>query len=605
MGAGLYLVWPAFYTDVTDSYRLGRAGRIRTDLGGLYFNAIVVVLTFVWWWATGWEALLLLVATQVLQMVQQLLPLLRFDGYHVLADLAGRPGPLPPDPADPARAAAAPLEGTGEPGAQAVGARGDHPVGAGHRPDDGADAAGAHRGRAAAPGQRRLGRARGRRRRGRRVERGRRPRRRRPRAAGAGSRAARAGLRPRPRPGRRPVLRGTRRVEPRLGGQARGGGRGQRRPLVTALSWAWWPHPGHLPADRAGRAGALRLVPAGAADRGRRRPARSRGARPSGALPAGTAAQDRLSSDEPLVAAFQEDADAADQGRPGPCHGARPHGRTAGTEPARSERRAEHRSRRAEPEHRGRAARRTTPGSSPSTSRCRPRRATTRPSPSPPTTARSTYDVAFALVWAEDDEVLNVNEAHAYASCSDCVAVAVAFQVVLIMDDAQVVVPQNLAVAANYDCYRCITAAIASQLVLSVQEEPGRGGAAGPGRGVEPADRSSRARSRRTPSRRSPHSSRPSRPRSSRSWGTRRPSTRAGSTTSSSTPTQNGSDSQPPTAPTHSRADDRRRRRTRPRRPRSRPRRRTPTRCILARPRPNPPRRPPRTLRPRRRRRRP
>ncbi len=84
-----------------------------------------------------------------------------------------------------------------------------------------------------------------------------------------------------------------------------------------------------------------------------------------------------------------------------------------------------------------------------------------------------TYDLAFALVWAEGDEVLNVNEAHAYASCSNCVAVAVAFQVVLIMDDAQVVVPQNLAVSANYDCYGCITAAIANQLVLSVQGEPG------------------------------------------------------------------------------------------------------------------------------------
>ena len=83
------------------------------------------------------------------------------------------------------------------------------------------------------------------------------------------------------------------------------------------------------------------------------------------------------------------------------------------------------------------------------------------------------YDVAFALVWAEGDEVLNVNEAHAYASCSNCVTVAVAFQVVLIMDDAQVVVPQNLAVAANYECYRCITAALASQLVLSVEETPG------------------------------------------------------------------------------------------------------------------------------------
>jgi putative peptide zinc metalloprotease protein len=84
-----------------------------------------------------------------------------------------------------------------------------------------------------------------------------------------------------------------------------------------------------------------------------------------------------------------------------------------------------------------------------------------------------TYDVAFALVWADGDEALNVNEAHAYASCSNCVAVAVAFQVVLVMDDAQVIVPQNLAVAANYDCYQCITAAIASQLVLSVQDAPG------------------------------------------------------------------------------------------------------------------------------------
>ena len=114
-----------------------------------------------------------------------------------------------------------------------------------------------------------------------------------------------------------------------------------------------------------------------------------------------------------------------------------------------------------------------------------------------------TYDLAFALVWAEGDEVLNVNEAHAYASCSDCVAVAVAFQVVLIMDDAQVVVPQNLAVAANYDCYSCITAAIASQLVLSVRRSPGKEDLLALG---EVWNRlcSSRARSPRTRSRRSP-----------------------------------------------------------------------------------------------------
>lgn len=91
MGAGVYLVWPAFYTDVTDSYRLGRWGRVVTDLGGLYFNAIVAVGIAGVWWITRYDALLLVVATQILQMVRQLTPLVRFDGYHVLADVTGVP----------------------------------------------------------------------------------------------------------------------------------------------------------------------------------------------------------------------------------------------------------------------------------------------------------------------------------------------------------------------------------------------------------------------------------------------------------------------------------------------------------------------------------
>ncbi len=91
MGAGVYLVWPAFYTDVTDSYRLGRWGRVLTDLGGLYFNAIVAVAIAGVWWATQYDALLLVIATQILQMVRQLTPLVRFDGYHVLADVTGVP----------------------------------------------------------------------------------------------------------------------------------------------------------------------------------------------------------------------------------------------------------------------------------------------------------------------------------------------------------------------------------------------------------------------------------------------------------------------------------------------------------------------------------
>src|SRR3954447_20305179 len=91
MGMGLYLVWPAFYTDVTDAYRLDPRGRLRVDLAGLYFNAVVAVLTMAVWLVVRRDALLLLVALQLLQMVRQLSPVIRADGYHILADTTGVP----------------------------------------------------------------------------------------------------------------------------------------------------------------------------------------------------------------------------------------------------------------------------------------------------------------------------------------------------------------------------------------------------------------------------------------------------------------------------------------------------------------------------------
>jgi putative peptide zinc metalloprotease protein len=91
MGVGLYLVWPAFYTDVTDAYRLGRHGRLRTDLGGIYFNAIFIVATAMAYLATGIEPLLLFIAVQHIEMFHQLLPFLRLDGYYIVSDLVGVP----------------------------------------------------------------------------------------------------------------------------------------------------------------------------------------------------------------------------------------------------------------------------------------------------------------------------------------------------------------------------------------------------------------------------------------------------------------------------------------------------------------------------------
>src|SRR5581483_9558749 len=91
MGVGIYIVWPAFYTDVTDAYRLGKAGRLRTDLGGVYFNSIFTVATFgVYFW-TRWEPLLLVVPLQIMEMLHQFLPFIRLDGYYIVSDLTGVP----------------------------------------------------------------------------------------------------------------------------------------------------------------------------------------------------------------------------------------------------------------------------------------------------------------------------------------------------------------------------------------------------------------------------------------------------------------------------------------------------------------------------------
>ena len=91
IGVGIYMIWPAFFTNVTDSYRLSRAGRLRTDLGGLYFNAIFMLVLAGIYTATSDQILLLVIAVTHLEMLEQLLPFARFDGYFILSNLVGVP----------------------------------------------------------------------------------------------------------------------------------------------------------------------------------------------------------------------------------------------------------------------------------------------------------------------------------------------------------------------------------------------------------------------------------------------------------------------------------------------------------------------------------
>ena len=91
MGVGLYLVYPAFYTDVSDNYRLPRWARVRTDLGGFYFNLLVGLGLLGLYARTGQEFLLLIVLLINLEILHQLVPFVRLDGYWALADLTGLP----------------------------------------------------------------------------------------------------------------------------------------------------------------------------------------------------------------------------------------------------------------------------------------------------------------------------------------------------------------------------------------------------------------------------------------------------------------------------------------------------------------------------------
>lgn len=78
----------------------------------------------------------------------------------------------------------------------------------------------------------------------------------------------------------------------------------------------------------------------------------------------------------------------------------------------------------------------------------------------------SVFRLAFSVRMVANGVIDEENRAYALARCSDCQTVALAFQVVLVWGDANVVVPENEAVAYNDRCVECLTYASATQIVL-------------------------------------------------------------------------------------------------------------------------------------------
>jgi putative peptide zinc metalloprotease protein len=461
MGAGIYMVWPAFYTDVTDAYRLPRRDRLRVDLGGLFFNAIVAVAVLGVWLALRVDALLLLVAVQLFQMVQQLSPVIRADGYHILSDATGVPdlyshiGPtmrrlLPWNRSEPsalhgrarfivtawilivfplllAMAASALLlfprlvATAYESGRQIAGDIPDGSVAEG--------ALGVLRLLAlvlpvlgvALLAQRLLrGLA---------------------RRAGAWS----AG-----RPPRRAAL---------IAGTVA---------AITLVTWAWWPS-GQYRAIAASDNGTVTgLVSSVAEPQTALRPATPGPAAntsppvqlaPGKHLAVALIPEGGPTEEHPAIYVIDgPDGEPATVVASDTAPAAAPEASTA-TAPATEE---------------------AAPAAEAVSAAAFPFELPSKPGPGDnQALAVNTqdgglvYTVAYAMLTVRDgDPVTNANSAFAFASCKACTTVAVAFQVVLIVGHTDVIAPINVAGALNQDCPACITTAIADQIVATLESEP-------------------------------------------------------------------------------------------------------------------------------------
>jgi putative peptide zinc metalloprotease protein len=89
IGAAVYLFMPVFFSDVTAAWQLKRRQRIMVDLGGLYFQAMIIaVLNFINIFVKSLiikYALLISAAT----FFSNLVPFFKLDGYWVVCDYLG------------------------------------------------------------------------------------------------------------------------------------------------------------------------------------------------------------------------------------------------------------------------------------------------------------------------------------------------------------------------------------------------------------------------------------------------------------------------------------------------------------------------------------
>lgn len=89
IGAGAYLLYPAFYSNVSDAWRLTRWQRVTVDLGGIYFQALTAAAFVGMYEITGWRPFRASLFLIVGSFLFTLNPFFKFDGYWVISDALG------------------------------------------------------------------------------------------------------------------------------------------------------------------------------------------------------------------------------------------------------------------------------------------------------------------------------------------------------------------------------------------------------------------------------------------------------------------------------------------------------------------------------------
>lgn len=89
IGVVAFFIYPSFYSDVNAAWSLRRWQRVAVDLGGIYFQLLFGCGVFVAYHLSGWPPLRGTLFLIVASGLFSLNPVLKFDGYWVVADALG------------------------------------------------------------------------------------------------------------------------------------------------------------------------------------------------------------------------------------------------------------------------------------------------------------------------------------------------------------------------------------------------------------------------------------------------------------------------------------------------------------------------------------